>query len=330
MAKSIVQDLARYISVKRNLSQKDAEQFVKQFFDIVGETLEQDPLVKVKGLGTFKIIDVKDRESVDVNTGERIVIEGRSKISFTPDNVMKELVNKPFSQFETVVINEGVEFPEEEKVQEEPTGEAISKFAEIAADDSSDNSSDNSTVEPTDKLLNNPSDEPISDSEEESYVVSAAESVEEDKPLRWPWILALVATAVVMFCVGYFVGQRCSSPAPVVVAEPIDTIEVADTATVDTMKTETVEEVSEPAPKQDEVSPAMQQAMNIVATGAYIIEGTQEEVVVRPGQTISKISKHYLGDGLESYVIVHNGVTEVKEGMTIKIPKLKVKKKKKQ
>lgn len=114
MAKSSIQVLARYISEKRGVPQRDAEHFVKSFFEIISETLQSgESLVKIKGFGTFKIVDVKDRESVDVNTGERIVIEGRSKISFTPDNVMKELVNKPFSQFETVVVNDGVNFEEE-------------------------------------------------------------------------------------------------------------------------------------------------------------------------------------------------------------------------
>jgi nucleoid DNA-binding protein len=107
MAKSSIQVLARYISEKRGVPQRDAEHFVKSFFEIISETLQSgESLVKIKGFGTFKIVDVKDRESVDVNTGERIVIEGRSKISFIPDNVMKELVNKPFSQFETVVVND--------------------------------------------------------------------------------------------------------------------------------------------------------------------------------------------------------------------------------
>ena len=84
-------------------------------FDVVNEGLQDDKQVKVKWLGTFKVTSVKDRESVDVNTGERIVIDGRDKISFTPDNILKEIVNKPFAQFETVVVNDGVEFDEIDK-----------------------------------------------------------------------------------------------------------------------------------------------------------------------------------------------------------------------
>lgn len=86
--------------------------FIRKMFDVVNEGLQADKQVKMKWLGTFKVTSVKDRESVDVNTGERIVIEGRDKISFTPDTILKEIINKPFAQFETVVVNDGVEFDE--------------------------------------------------------------------------------------------------------------------------------------------------------------------------------------------------------------------------
>lgn len=105
---------------KRGLSKKEASNFISEMFDIVQQELEKDKLVKIKGLGTFKIIDVDDRESVNVNTGERVLIEGHGKITFTPDSLMKELVNKPFSQFETVVLNDGVEFEEPKEEVAEP------------------------------------------------------------------------------------------------------------------------------------------------------------------------------------------------------------------
>ena len=97
---------------KSGISQQDAELFIRKMFDVANEGLQSDKLVKMKWLGTFKVMAVKDRESVDVNTGERIIIEGRDKISFTPDNILKEIVNKPFAQFETVVVNDGVDFDE--------------------------------------------------------------------------------------------------------------------------------------------------------------------------------------------------------------------------
>ncbi|MBQ7426916.1 MAG: HU family DNA-binding protein [Prevotella sp.] len=118
MGKISIQDLSSVLVDKRGLSKKEASNFISEMFDIVQQELEKEKLVKIKGLGTFKIIDVDDRESVNVNTGERVLIEGHGKITFTPDSLMKELVNKPFSQFETVVLNDGVEFEEEELREE--------------------------------------------------------------------------------------------------------------------------------------------------------------------------------------------------------------------
>lgn len=110
MSKSNISRLAKSISSKRGLTQAEAERFVSKMFEVANEGLHEDKLLKMKWLGTFKVTAIKNRESVDVNTGERIVIEGRDKISFTPDNILKEIVNKPFAQFETVVVNDGVDF----------------------------------------------------------------------------------------------------------------------------------------------------------------------------------------------------------------------------
>lgn len=110
MSKSNISRLAKSISSKHGLTQAEAERFISKMYEVANEGLHEDKLLKIKWLGTFKVAPVKDRESVDVNTGERIVIEGRDKISFTPDNILKEIVNKPFAQFETVVVNDGVDF----------------------------------------------------------------------------------------------------------------------------------------------------------------------------------------------------------------------------
>ena len=112
MSKNSLTVLAQKLAEKTGISQQDAELFIRKMFDVVNEGLQADKQVKMKWLGTFKVTSVKDRESVDVNTGERIVIEGRDKISFTPDTILKEIINKPFAQFETVVVNDGVEFDE--------------------------------------------------------------------------------------------------------------------------------------------------------------------------------------------------------------------------
>ena len=126
MSKLNVFDLSGVLMSKNGLGDKESRRFVKAIFDVIQECLDEDKVVKVKGLGTFKIIEVDDRESINVNTGERVLIEGHSKLTFTPDSVMKEIVNKPFSQFETVILNDGVDFPEPaivEPISEEPISE---------------------------------------------------------------------------------------------------------------------------------------------------------------------------------------------------------------
>ena len=107
-------DLTRDVIAKYGLDKEAAERFVQQMFAVLREGIEREKNVKVKSLGTFKITSVNARESVDVNTGERIVIEGRNKITFTPDVVLRDRVNSPFAQFETVVLNEGVDFSQTE------------------------------------------------------------------------------------------------------------------------------------------------------------------------------------------------------------------------
>lgn len=126
MAKTALQLIADTVAKKHKITVKDAEKFVSAMFDVMNEGLKTDKLVKVKGLGTFKVQAVKPRESVNVNTGERVLIEGHDKISFTPDATMKELVNKPFAQFETVVLNDGVDFTDiDSKYENEATLENV-------------------------------------------------------------------------------------------------------------------------------------------------------------------------------------------------------------
>ena len=147
MSKISLSDLAQRLAEKSGISQQDAELFIRKMFDVANEGLQSDKLVKMKWLGTFKVMAVKDRESVDVNTGERIIIEGRDKISFTPDNILKEIVNKPFAQFETVVVNDGVDFDEIDRKFEnaEEDGPVSDSTLECVPD--SENSSVESFVE---------------------------------------------------------------------------------------------------------------------------------------------------------------------------------------
>ena len=119
MSKNSLNGLADKLAEKSGLSQIEAELFIRKMFDVCHQGLAADKIVKMRWLGTFKVTSVKERESVDVNTGERIVIEGRDKISFTPDNILKEIVNKPFAQFETVIVNDGVDFESVDKKYED-------------------------------------------------------------------------------------------------------------------------------------------------------------------------------------------------------------------
>ena len=170
MSKISLSDVAQRLAEKSGISLQDAELFIRKMFDVANEGLQSDKLVKMKWLGTFKVMAVKDRESVDVNTGERIIIEGRDKISFTPDNILKEIVNKPFAQFETVVVNDGVDFDEIDRKFEnaEEDGSVFDSTLECVPN--SDNSSLESFVEQDSPVtsgvidfLDEENDAPVSD-----------------------------------------------------------------------------------------------------------------------------------------------------------------------
>ena len=438
-----IQDLAKYLSKKHKIQQKEAERFLTALVDVLNEGLHYEKLVKVKGLGTFKVIEVKNRESVDVNTGERILIEGRPKITFTPDAVMKDLVNKPFAQFETVVLNEGVTFdnlseepevelteepepqpeieqlmeekpapepeveeeqpeiveeqpeiveeqPEEIIVPEETVTETVVPLAEMPVSEvaepempeeapaeeialpeveepeipvDSDNSDDSDNTEDSEKSDSSDYPEP---SEPSDY----SDNFEPKSSKSWiGWLLGMIAVGALMYFVGYHFGKQNAQAVqePQVVAAdttsvekpqaPVDTVvnkvedeKAAVQAAAAKAKADSIAqaeayakaEAAKKAAYEAEVkkqqeesttqssatdSKALTNARNIVRTGAYNIVGTQQSVVVRKGQTLERISKTYLGPGMEVYVMVHNGVTEAKEGSTLKIPKLQVKKK---
>ena len=172
MERVSIQEIAAILVEKHGLRKKDAEAFVTTMFDLVKEGLASDRLVKIKGLGTFKTVEIEARESVNVNTGERVVIEGHEKITFTPDNTMKELVNKPFSQFETVVLNEGVTFDDMPDsgvnvvTDEEPVAEPVVE----------------SVVMPLAEPVVEPEPEPVVEPEPESVVEPEPESVVEPEP----------------------------------------------------------------------------------------------------------------------------------------------------
>ena len=419
-----IQDLAKYLSKKHKIQQKEAERFLTALVDVLNEGLHYEKLVKVKGLGTFKVIEVKNRESVDVNTGERILIEGRPKITFTPDAVMKVLVNKPFAQFETVVLNEGVTFdnlseepevelteepepqPEIEQLMEEkpaPEPEVEEEQPEIVEEQPEEiivpEETVTETVVPLAEMPVSEVEEPempeeipaeetalpeveepeipeapdkSEDSENSEYSENSdnSDNLEPKSSKSWiGWLLGMIAVGALMYFVGYHFGKQSvlAVQEPQVVAAdttsvektqaPVDTVankvedeKAAAQAAAAKAKADSIAQAeayakaeaakkaayeAEVKKQQEEAttqssatdSKALTNARNIVRTGAYNIVGTQQSVVVRKGQTLERISKTYLGPGMEVYVMVHNGVTEAKEGSTLKIPKLQVKKK---
>ena len=165
MERVSILEIAAILTAKSKLKKKDADRFANTIFEVVKDGLATDRLVKIKGLGTFKVIDIESRESVNVNTGERVVIEGHEKVTFTPDTTMKELVNKPFSQFETVVLNEGVEFDDPVE-PEEPVeaGEAVEAVEPVEQEEA---------VQPVEAV------EPV---QEDAPILQFVEPIEEQEP----------------------------------------------------------------------------------------------------------------------------------------------------
>lgn len=160
MNRSSLSILARVLAEKNNMTISEAETFIKQMFEVANSVMQADKQLKIRWLGTFKVMSVKDRESVDVNTGEHIIIGGRDKITFTPDNILKEIVNKPFAQFETVVVNDGVDFSEIDR-----------KFAfeakeEVSAPSDEQQITEESETSPVDKSETIPAVAEISDEPE--------------------------------------------------------------------------------------------------------------------------------------------------------------------
>ena len=157
MAKTALQLIADAVAKKHKITVKEAERFVSSMFDVMNEGLKTDKLVKVKGLGTFKVQAVKPRESVNVNTGEHVLIEGHDKVSFTPDTTMKELVNKPFALFETVVLNDGVDFagleskPDDEEKKEKADETAVSDSETVVSDEEKKETKEAITTEISDE-----------------------------------------------------------------------------------------------------------------------------------------------------------------------------------
>ena len=249
MGKISLQDLASVLVERWRLGKKETSMFVNEMFFLIQKTLDEEKIVKVKGLGTFKIIDVDDRESVDVNTGDRVLIEGHGKITFTPDTLMKELVNKPFSQFETVVLNDGVDFNETPVNQSEEGETSILEETEDSAAPLVEFVDESQIEKPVELEMPEPPEvqektnesemiveqepsktEPVaetvetSDEHEESDVLDDFEEESGFKKyLKWIGIVLLI---LAVFLIGYLAGRgpKTTSQEPKTVVVEKDTI----------------------------------------------------------------------------------------------------------
>ena len=427
-----IKDLARFLVEKHGIKLADAELFISLMTEIINEGVHRERQVKIKGLGTFKLTSVSSRESIDVNTGERIVIEGRDKLSFAPDNAMKELVNQPFSQFETVVVNDGVELEDEYKEQVEETTpaeekkeiveekaveeielpreepvEPIAVVSEMSAETMllkeekqedkvqetmlETNVSEVEKIELAQETIETASDNVAKNDEEtlesspekeDEPMVEETDSRENDNedtenisivntPHKSSYMKLLVVGFVALFVVligticfmfmklcqqneqiynfkmevqtlqmellkkQYSTMKGCSKVMkPVAVAEkstPAEnkSVPVAEKPTSVAEKPTSVAErptsVAEKpvSSKEEDAYEALNKSDARVRTGAYRIVGVKQVIKVKHGQTLSSISRLYLGPGMECYIEVMNKNKELKEGDRVKIPELK-------
>lgn len=436
MGKVSVAWIAEAIAGKHGLTQKDAEQFVATFFDLINEALHEEKMVKVKGLGTFKVIDVRERESINVNTGERVVIESHGKISFTPDPIMRDLVNKPFAQFETVMLNDDVDIEElnavsvdeeplaivdeqPQEVEEEPNvaaagpevvdeqplmnedqsqeetvpqlqeveepivdvvGQTVEEEPEQVVEEEPEQVEEELPVEAeeqpqqateTEAALMPVEASPVDDEpqpeeesspvEEEPLAAQDEDDEEEEKPSsffeRHETLLLTLShlfVAAIALAIGYIIGmQHFDMDRPVVQETVVDsTARVSKTVVKPAAKDSVKDSVKEKAQqvkedkhllKEEDVvnvpaaathdqsatandSKQLATANAMVKTGAYRIVGTAKTITVKKGDTMERLSRLYLGEGMSCYIQLHNGVAEVSEGMRLKIPKLEPKK----
>ena len=421
-----IKDLARFLVEKHGIKLADAELFISLMTEIINEGVHRERQVKIKGLGTFKLTSVSSRESIDVNTGERIVIEGRDKLSFAPDNAMKELVNQPFSQFETVVVNDGVELEDEYKEQVEevapaeekkeiveekaveeielPREEPVEPIAVVSENSaermsvkedkrqetlSETNVSEVEQIETAQKTIETASDNVAKDEEEalesspekeDEPMVEETDSRENDNedtenistvntPRKSSYMKPLVVGFVALFVVligticfmfmklcqqneqiynfrvevqtlqmellkkQYSTMKGCSKVMkPTAVAEkpaPAEkkSVPVAEKPTPITEKSTSVAE-KPVSSKEEDAYEALNKSDARVRTGAYRIVGVKQVIKVKRGQTLSSISRLYLGPGMECYIEVMNKNKELKEGDRVKIPELKRKRRK--
>ncbi len=402
-----ISELSSVLVAKYGLSQKEADAFVVQMFDVINSGLQSsDKQVKVKGLGTFKIQSVNARESIDVNTGERIVIEGRNKISFTPETSLKNRVNLPFSQFETVIINDGVDFSDienndgsdnaevndgvdndEGSIADEspvPTEESRTKDedAEAPSDITSDTGDDNKALDESPVVsVGQDVEEPEHHGESEK-TPDETDSHEDDIPSvpdvsrneaqaaaynvqpqtsgehchasgRSNKIIISLLAFIVLLCglgiYGMFYYQNKLSHCEDRILEleividnfqekiKKENVPSADSnkhlVTHDSIDRKANESVKDSVARKqsvpddsNEINPDKYNKDPRIRTGAYRIVGIAKTITLKEDRSLSYISKRYLGPGMECYVEAVNEGKTFKKGETVNIPKLKLKK----
>ena len=401
MGRLTIQEIAKVLVAKNGLEPSQANRFATELFAIIQERLEKNDLVKVKGLGTFKVITVDARESVSVRTGGRVMIEEHSKITFTPDATMKELVNKPFSQFETVVLNDNVEFddlkeqPADSEFEDTKDDLTEAELVQLEKDEEEPVVKEEESLvqqeEPVIQQQEPVVEEPLVEVEQPKEtpavapLIEVTEATHEEKPeetpeettdtldndveeektnllFKWVWMaLGAICLVGISAAGGYYYGCQQTALAAlsdtvvirdtVYVPESQDTTsvialevpdQIAEAANVETPKAEEVKaekpkpEVpkvekpkAEPAPEVDKYAEKDER----VRLGAYRIVGLDHEVKVLQGQTFYSICRAHLGPDMECYIEVYNNLPrnpQIKAGQVIKIPKLQLKKRKKQ
>lgn len=361
--KLYIQDLTDSLAEKHDIDKQDAENFVREFFLLIEEALKKDKYVKIKGLGAFKLIDVDTRESVDVNTGERIKIEGHTKVSFTPDNALKDVVNRPFAHFETVVLNENTVF---EDTAEESNGDEVEEVGAPPAP----------VVEASAAKTPMAAKSPAV---AEAPVVAEAPAV-SGKPVAeaktagttsMKYFVTIVVF-IVLVCAGavtslYYpdwrswsgseaeqeqlsAGTPVEAPPAVPSAAPQDTL-AESPAPSSKPSAEPVEQpagqpLQQPQPKPQpqatvqsapkaaasKATPKAAPARQVQDTSNYVITGTQTTYTLKKGETLTRVALRFFGTkAMWPYIVLHNGdviknPNNVPSGTRLKIPKLKPKK----
>ena len=343
--KVTLQDLANILSEKQGISIKDAERFVKGMFDLIEDALITEKHIKIKGWGIFKLIDVDSRESIDVNTGERIEIQGHSKISFTPESSLKEQINKPFSHFETVILNEETVFDDMPSETEE-TEELHGSIEEPAPEVTVQENRIESTVQPEVII---PTEKDTIEAPEETEVAkeSKVEIVEEkkeetiDKPIEEPsiepsapkelpiekektskgLILFTILLIVIILIGGYWLffspqSDHQLQPNEEAISMPhhqetkvVIEDSISQPSSPKEAEQETVKKNSSDELKETIPTPVVKKGAvaSLADTTEYRITGTQTTHILQNGETIIRVSLKYFGDkNFWPYIAKHN------------------------